>query len=144
MVRRSLCWLLIWGMSPVLAEEARPNPDLAALIVHEARANNVPEALVQRVIKRESGYNALLRNGPNWGLMQIRHDTARSLGYDGPPKGLLDARTNLTYGVVYLANAYRVAGGDVQRAIALYTHGYYYEAKRKGMLGLLRTAERKP
>lgn len=143
-MRRVLFGLFVLCASPALAETARISPDLAAMIGHEARIYNVPESLVHRVIKRESGYHAGLRNGPNWGLMQIRHDTARSMGYAGPPAGLLDARTNLTYGVAYLANAYRVAGGDVQRAIALYTRGYYYEAKRKGMLGVLRTAERKP
>ena len=51
------------------------------------------------------------------------------------PAGLLDAATNLTYGVPYLANAYRLAAGNHERAIALYKSGYYYEAKRKGLEG---------
>ena len=41
----------------------------------------------------------------------------------------------MTYAVKYLANAYRVAGGNESRAVALYAGGYYYAAKRKGMLG---------
>ena len=45
--------------------------------------------------------------------------------------------TNLTYGVPYLANAYRLAAGNHERAIALYKSGYYYEAKRKGLEGTL-------
>jgi soluble lytic murein transglycosylase-like protein len=46
----------------------------------------------------------------------------------------------MTYAVAYLANAYRVAGGDERRAIRLYAGGYYYEAKRKGLLDELHQA----
>jgi soluble lytic murein transglycosylase-like protein len=40
----------------------------------------------------------------------------------------------MTYAVKYLANAYKVAGGNENRAVALYAGGYYYAAKAKGML----------
>jgi soluble lytic murein transglycosylase-like protein len=56
------------------------------------------------------------------------------MGYRGDARGLLNADTNMTYAVKYLANAYRVAGGNHDRAVALYAGGYYYAAKRKGML----------
>jgi soluble lytic murein transglycosylase-like protein len=115
-----------------------------ALVAQHAKAHGIPETLVHRVIKRESGYNAQARNRIYWGLMQIRHDTARGMGYTGPASGLLDANTNLTYAVPYLANAYRVAGGNQDRAVALYAGGYYYEAKRKGLLRQLRTAMSNP
>lgn len=115
-----------------------------ALVAHHAKAHGVPAELVHRVIRRESGYNARARNRIYWGLMQIRHDTARGMGYRGPASGLLDANTNLTYAVPYLANAYRVAGGNLDRAVALYAGGYYYVAKRKGMLGQLRNAFSQP
>jgi soluble lytic murein transglycosylase-like protein len=51
--------------------------------------------------------------------------------------GLTDPDTNLKYGVAYLANAYRVAHGDEDAAVRLYRRGYYYEAKRQGMVGEL-------
>ena len=73
--------------------------------------------------------------------MQIRYDTARGLGYHGPARGLLDADTNLNYAAAYLANAYTVAGGDENRAMRLYAGGYYYEARRKGLLERLRKGE---
>ena len=41
--------------------------------------------------------------------MQIRHDTAQGMGYQGPASGLLDADTNLTFAVPYLANAYKLS-----------------------------------
>jgi soluble lytic murein transglycosylase-like protein len=100
--------------------------------------------LVHRVIRRESGYNPRASSRGNLGLMQIRYATARGMGYAGPASGLLDANTNLTYAVPYLANAYRVAGGNPDRAVSLYAGGYYYEAKRKGMLRALRTGASDP
>jgi soluble lytic murein transglycosylase-like protein len=77
-------------------------------------------------------------------LMQIRYETARGMGYTGSASGLLDANTNLTYAVPYLANAYKVAGGDHARAVSLYAGGYYYVAKRKGLLRELRTSASAP
>ena len=90
---------------------------LDARIAFHARAYKLPESLVHAVVQRESKYNPSLKHGPFWGLMQIRHDTARSMGYTGPADGLLNPETNVTYAVAYLANAFRVAGGDAQRAI---------------------------
>ncbi|MDP2358795.1 MAG: lytic transglycosylase domain-containing protein [Beijerinckiaceae bacterium] len=118
----------------------QPAPQLEALVAHHASANGVPSALAHRVIMRESRYNPSARNRAYWGLMQISHATARGIGYRGPAQGLLDPNTNLRYGMAYLGNAYRVAGGDESRAVRLYSSGYYYEAKRKGMLGQLRQA----
>jgi len=110
-------------------------------IAYYANAYQVPEALIRRSIKRESGYNPKARNGPYLGLMQIRLDTARGMGYRGTAQGLLDADTNLKYAVAYLANAYVVAGENPDRAIVLYASGYYWEARRKGVLDRLKTAE---
>lgn len=104
------------------------------LIRKYAQEYDVPEKLVHRVVKRESGYNPGARNGPYYGLMQILPQTARTMGYRGPDAGLLDADTNLRYGVKYLRGAYLVADGNHDRAVGWYARGYYYEAKRKGLL----------
>ena len=102
------------------------------LIAAHAAANGVPESLVHRVITRESRYNPrLIGHCGCLGLMQIKLGTARSLGYEGNAQGLLDPETNLTYGVKYLAGAYRTAGGNADRAIAHYAAGYYFAAKRQ-------------
>jgi soluble lytic murein transglycosylase-like protein len=110
------------------------SPDLDRLIAKYAALYAVPEALVRRVIKRESNYRPAAYNKGNWGLMQIRHATARGMGYDGPAKGLLDAETNLKYAVKYLRGAWLVAKGDADRAVRFYASGYYYDAKRMGLL----------
>jgi soluble lytic murein transglycosylase-like protein len=107
---------------------------LDGLISKYSAHYNVPESLVRRVIQRESGYNPGARNGPYLGLMQIRHDTARSMGYSGSPSGLLDAETNLKYAVKYLAGAYVVGGRNQDQAMRNYSRGYYYDAKRQGLL----------
>ena len=114
-------------------EPAAPSA-MDGLISKYAATYNVPDSLVRRVIVRESRYNPRARNGPYYGLMQIRYDTARSMGYRGPPSGLLDAETNLRYGVKYLSGAYLVSAGNSDGAVRNYARGYYYEARAKGLL----------
>ena len=102
-----------------------------ALVASHAAANGVPEVLVHRVIVRESRYQPhLVGRGGTIGLMQIKLATARGLGYSGDAAGLRDPETNLTYGVKYLAGAYRAANGDHNRAVHYYASGYYAAAKR--------------
>ena len=115
------------------AESAAP-AQYDAIIAKHARAHGVPESLIRRVIVRESKYNPKAMNRGHFGMMQIKPATAQAMGYRGSAAGLLDADTNLTYAVRYLAGAYKVAGGDSDRAVRLYASGYYYDAKRKGML----------
>lgn len=94
----------------------------------------VPRSLVHRVVSRESSYRPEARNGPYYGLMQILPETARTMGHRGAPAQLLNPDTNLQYGVKYLRGAYIVANGDHNRAVEWYSRGYYYEAKRRGLL----------
>ena len=102
------------------------------LISKHAMVYGLPQELVHRVVKRESRYNPLAVNNGNYGIMQIRLGTARAMGYSGDAEGLLDPDTNMTYAVKYLAGAYRAAGCDPDRAMRLYSTGYYAEAKRLG------------
>ena len=116
------------------APPTQGRPALDPLIAKYAASYNVPERLIRRVIVRESGYNAAARNGPYYGLMQISHATARGMGYSGSPGGLLDAETNLRYAAKYLAGAYITARGNEDQAMRFYASGYYYDAKRAGLL----------
>lgn len=102
------------------------------LVQKHAAANGIPAELVHRVIMRESRYNPRAVSKGNYGIMQIRLGTARAMGYRGGVEGLLDADTNMTYAVKYLAGAYRAAGGNHDRAVMNYARGYYYQAKRQG------------
>ena len=109
-------------------------PEMRALIRRYAAVHDIPESLLHRVIQRESDYNIRARNGPYYGLMQILPQTARTMGYQGSPEGLLDAETNLQYAGRYLRGAWLVSRGDQDRAVMWYAKGYYYEAKRMGLL----------
>ncbi|HEY9453326.1 MAG TPA: lytic transglycosylase domain-containing protein [Bradyrhizobium sp.] len=111
---------------------AQSRAQYESMVATHASANNVPEALVHRVIVRESKYHPnLIGRGGTIGLMQIKLATARGLGYTGDAAGLRDPDTNLAWGIKYLAGAYRVANGDHSRAVRYYASGYYYAAKRQ-------------
>lgn len=112
-------------------------PELDRLISFYAKLNGIPEALVHRVVKRESTYNPKAYSKGNYGLMQIRYNTAKGLGYQGTAEGLFDAETNLKYATKYLRGAWMVADNQNDNAVKLYASGYYYHAKRKGMLDML-------
>ena len=118
----------------VWAPRDTPRGELDRLIAKYAALYEVPEPLVRRVVKRESNFNPKARNGPYWGLMQILPQTATGMGYKGNASGLLDAETNLKYAVKYLRGAYLVADGNHDRAVGFYARGYYYDAKRMGLL----------
>lgn len=120
--------------SALMGYAESPHGSMDGLIAHYSQQYAVPEKLVRRIIVRESGYNAAARNGPYYGLMQISHATARGMGYRGEASGLLDAETNLRYAVRYLAGAYVTANQNEDRAVQFYARGYYYDAKRQGLL----------
>ncbi|MCA0272149.1 MAG: lytic transglycosylase domain-containing protein [Proteobacteria bacterium] len=129
-----LGFLAACGRRPAAIEGPAGSAEVNRLISRYARQYDVPEDLVHRVVRRESGYNPAARNGPYYGLMQILPQTARTMGYRGGPEGLLDADTNLRFGVKYLRGAWLVARGNRDRAVMWYSKGYYYEAKRMGLL----------
>jgi len=109
-------------------------PQMRALIREYAQVHDIPEALLHRVIQRESDYRANARNGPYYGLMQILPETARTMGFRGAPSDLLDAETNLRFGGRYLRGAWIVADGDIDEAVSWYARGYYYEARNRCLL----------
>jgi len=123
-----------------LARPAQRPTTYDQMIAREAKIHGVTETFVHRIVMRESRYNPRLVHNHCFGLLQIKYATARGMGYRGDARGLLDPEVNLMYAVPYLANAYRLADGNEERAAALFRVGYYYVAKRKKMQGLMRTA----
>ena len=109
-------------------------PQMRALVNEYAARHGIPVALLHRVIQRESDYRADARNGPYYGLMQILPETARTMGFQGAPNDLLDARTNLEYAGRYLRGAWLVSDGDIGAAVMWYARGYYYEARDRCLL----------
>jgi hypothetical protein len=94
-------------------------------IVQEAAASGVPPALVDAVVRIESQYDpTAVGSIGEIGLMQVRPKTAALLGFQGTSAELAEPRTNLRYGVGYLAKAWRLADGDLCRALMKYRAGH--------------------
>lgn len=109
-------------------------PELRRQINYWADHYGVPRPLVHRLAIRESTHRPHARNGPYYGLLQILPATARTMGFRGEPSELLDANTNLQFAVKYLRGAWLLANGSFDTAVKWYSRGYYYEAKKRGML----------
>ena len=109
-------------------------PELRALINKWADHYQIPRELVHRQAVRESTHRPWARNGPYGGLLQILPQTAGTMGHRGPAKELLNPDVNLKYAGKYLRGAYLVSGGNIDGAMKWYARGYYYEAKRLGLL----------
>jgi soluble lytic murein transglycosylase-like protein len=145
-------WLLACAVAaalpcslPAHAEDRHDRHAFDKLIAAHAKANLVPEALVHRVIVRESKYNPdLVGRGGTIGLMQLKLATARGVGYRGGADGLRDPETNLTYGIKYLAGAWRAAEGNHDRAMRYFAIGYYYVAKQQRLERLKQAAAAPP
>lgn len=121
------------GISPQLQVPAG-RAEVARMVDQYADLYGVPRSLAHRVVKRESTYNPAARNGTYYGLMQIAPQTAQIMGFRGQPGDLLDADTNLRFAMKYLRGAWMVSKGSEVRAVEWYSKGYYYEAKKLGLL----------
>lgn len=97
---------------------------LRSLVMRYAAENEIPFSLADAVVRIESRYDSGARNGPHVGLTQISVQTAQSMGYKGSASGLLDPETNLRYGLKYLAQAHKLAGGDTCGTILRYQAGH--------------------
>ncbi|MFN4100472.1 MAG: transglycosylase SLT domain-containing protein, partial [Pararhodobacter sp.] len=104
-------------------------PEMRRLVSRAASDHGIPEALLHRVIQRESDYRPHARNGPYYGLMQILPQTARTMGFRGEPQDLLDPEVNLRYAGRYLRGAWIVSNGNMDAAVRHYASGYYYDAR---------------
>jgi soluble lytic murein transglycosylase-like protein len=96
------------------------------MIARHATDNGVPVALAETVVRIESRFQPHVTNRSGaTGLMQIKPQTARGMGFSGSPSGLLEPETNLRFGMKYLALAFRASGGDMRRAIQGYQTGLF-------------------
>ncbi|BAM92493.1 lytic transglycosylase [Bradyrhizobium oligotrophicum S58] len=96
-----------------------------ALIAKEAGRSGLAPEIAEAVMGVESGYNPDAIGGSGEiGLMQIMPSTARMLGFVGSNAELAAPETNIHYGVLYLAQAWRLAGGDLCTAMMKYRAGH--------------------
>jgi hypothetical protein len=91
----------------------------------EAQRNNIPFAIVDAVMRVESGYNPQARGTVGEvGLMQILPATADMMGFKGPLSALAEPATNIAYGTQYLAEAWRLANQDICTTVMKYRAGH--------------------
>jgi soluble lytic murein transglycosylase-like protein len=103
--------------------------DLTALVDREATELGIPIALARAVVRVESQWNPKETGSVGEvGLMQIKHSTAQLLGFAGSRAELYDPKTNVRWGMKYLAGAYKLANGDVCQTALKYQGGH--NAKR--------------
>jgi soluble lytic murein transglycosylase-like protein len=108
---------------PAAAPGGRGN--LNSLVQRYAQENGVPYDLAHGVIMVESRYNAKATGrGGYIGLMQLSYRTAQGMGFSGSRAALYDPETNLRYGMRYLGEAYRKAGGSMCGAVSKYQGGH--------------------
>jgi soluble lytic murein transglycosylase-like protein len=107
------------------AAKGAPETTLRHRIAAHAKAAGLPAELAEAVVRHESRFNPKARGRHGEiGLMQIKPQTARGLGYRGTAAGLYDVETNLKWGMAYLAGAYKLAGGDTCGTILRYNAGH--------------------
>lgn len=101
------------------------------MVQEEAMRQGVPVGLAMSIAKAESKFNcgAVGRHGER-GVMQIKPRTARGVGYRGSPSGLNNCRTGIRYGMIYLRQAHRRAGGNVYMTALYYNAGLGTKRKK--------------
>lgn len=96
-----------------------------SIIHREAVSAGLPVEIADAVAQIESGYNPSIIGGVGEiGLMQVRPATAAMLGFKGSTAELAQPEVNIRYGVRYLAEAWRLAKGDLCRALMKYRAGH--------------------
>ena len=98
---------------------------IRALIEQEALKTDLPADVAEAVVFVESSYDAsTIGRVGEIGLMQVRPGTAAMLGFTGSTAELAKPEVNIHYGVIYLSQAWRLAGGDLCRALMKYRAGH--------------------
>ncbi|MDZ7823692.1 MAG: lytic transglycosylase domain-containing protein [Ahrensia sp.] len=106
------------------ASSSKSGKPYHSIIAKHAAANGVPVGLAHAVVFSESTYRANARGAAGEiGLMQLRLPTARLVGYTGSAKGLYNPDTNIRYGMKYLGQAHKLAGGNTCGTILRYNAG---------------------
>jgi hypothetical protein len=95
------------------------------LIEQESTRAGLPSDIAEAVVFVESDYNSsVVGKVGEIGLMQVRPETAAMLGFRGSLAELARPEINIHYGVIYLAEAWRLANGDLCRALMKYRAGH--------------------
>jgi soluble lytic murein transglycosylase-like protein len=95
-----------------------------AMIKARAPSYGVPTWFALRIAQIESGYNPNARGAAGeYGVYQLKCATAKGLGFRGNCGALLNASTNVNYGLKHLSLAVRSARGNLRMAASKHNGG---------------------
>src|SRR5262249_54696114 len=98
---------------------------LTTIVDRYAAANGIPTDFARAVVQVESDWDPQLTGrAGEVGLMQIKHETAQEMGYEGERDDLYEPDTNVRFGMKYLAGAWKLGGGDLCQAVLRYQGGH--------------------
>jgi soluble lytic murein transglycosylase-like protein len=107
----------------VVVNKAQRNA-VMAMIKSQAPSYGVPTWFALRIAKVESSYNPLARGkAGEYGVFQLKCATARGVGFRGNCSGLLNASTNVRYGLKHLSLAVKSSRGNLKLAASKHNGG---------------------
>jgi soluble lytic murein transglycosylase-like protein len=102
--------------------------ELGSIVSRYAEDAGIPAALVRAVVRVESDWDQNMTGyAGEIGLMQIKPETARDMGFVGQNEKLYDPDTNIHWGVRYLAEAWKLASGNICQTVLKYQAGHNAE-----------------
>lgn len=126
LLRLTLLVLIPFGsLIPATTIGNANTPALESIVDRHASAHGIPADFARAIVQVESGWNPRLTGAAGEvGLMQIKYETARLIGYEGSRKDLFEPATNIKWGMRYLAGAWKLAGGDHCGTVLRYQGGH--------------------
>lgn len=122
------------GLVPLSAQTPRAalapapagaNAPILALVDKHAAAHGLPAGFARAIVRIESNFNPRATGRQREvGLMQIKYETARGIGFGGTREQLYDPDTNLQWGMKYLAMAWKLGGSNPCGAVMKYQGGH--------------------
>ena len=111
--------------APNGAEAASTNRNhVVALIKANAPRYGVPTWFALRIAKIESGFNPRARGAAGeYGVFQLKCATAKGIGFRGNCSKLLNAATNVQFGLKHLSLAVRGSRGNLKLAASKHNGG---------------------
>jgi soluble lytic murein transglycosylase-like protein len=97
---------------------------VVSLIKDMAPKYGVPTWFALRIAKVESGYNPNTRGAAGeYGIYQMKCATAKGIGFSGNCSQLLNASTNVQYGLKHLQMAMKLSNGNLRMAASKHNGG---------------------
>jgi soluble lytic murein transglycosylase-like protein len=122
---KRLLTVLFLGSCFFVCEAKAFELSIEALVIKKAIEHKIDATFANAIVKVESNYNPRIRGRQGeYGLGQIKCQTARGVGFKENCDLLFDPETNLEYSYRYLKQAIERANGNECFAATLYNTGF--------------------